>query len=133
MSQSLTATQIFLRALKETGEYHNVINAIHTANKKKIHIGYNWKKINFHSPTFVEDIMLSNYCNLLGVIDYIRLGFMYRNDYNNFQTTTKKIHKWIIKNVNGNYLKRLVSKASSEIDWDGERLGYHDLKFSWKE
>ena len=36
--------------------------------------------------------------------------------------TTKKIHKWIVLNVNGNYLKRLIKYDLPEFE-DGSRMG----------
>ena len=95
-------------------------------------MGYNWKPINIDSRTFVEDLMREMNFNLLFVIDYISLGFEFPYQYEQFAKTTKKIHKWIIKNVKGNYLKRLVNYEIPEI-YDGYRAGYHELKFAWRD
>ena len=122
MARTLTATQVFLRALKETGEYNHVKKVVKYANNCSEHIGYNWKPINVYSRTFAEDLMRENNCNLLFVIDYISLGLEFTSDYYQFMKTTKKIHKWIMKNVKGNYLKRLVRYESSEF-YNGSRMG----------
>jgi hypothetical protein len=132
MARTLTATQVFLRALKETGEYNHVMNVVRGNNKRSEHIGYNWKPINIDSRTFVEDLMREMNCNLLFVIDYISLGLEFPYQYEQFMETTKKIHKWIMKNVKGNYLKRLVKYEIPEVE-DGSRRGHHDLKFTWRE
>ena len=132
MARTLTATQVFLRALKETGEYNHVMRVVRDNNKCSEHMGYNWKPINIDSRTFVEDLMREMNFNLLFVIDYISLGFEFPYQYEQFAKTTKKIHKWIIKNVKGNYLKRLVNYEIPEI-YDGYRAGYHELKFTWRD
>ena len=132
MARTLTATQVFLRALKETGEYNHVMKVIRDNNKRSEHIGYNWKSINIDSRTFVEDLMREMNSSLLFVIDYMSLGFEFPYQYEQFMETTKKIHKWIVKNVKGNYLKRLVKYEIPEVE-DGSRWGYHELKFTWSE
>ena len=132
MAKQLTATQVFLRALKETGEYNHVMRVVRDNNKCLEHMAYNWKPINIDSRTFVEDLMREMNSNLLFVIDYISLGFDSIYDYGQFMETTKKIHKWIIKNVKGNYLKCLASYESSEF-YNGSRMGYHELEFTWRE
>ena len=132
MARTLTATQVFLRALKETGEYNHVMKVIREINNCSQHIGYWWKPINVGSRTCVEDLMREMSCNLLFVIDYISLGLDNIYDYEEFTKTTKKIHKWIMKNVKGNYLKRLLKNEIPEFE-DGSRRGYHDLEFTWRE
>lgn len=132
MARTLTATQVFLRALKETGEYNYVMKVIRDNNKRSEHIGYFWKPINVGSRTCVEDLMRELNCNLLFVINHISLGFDSIYDYGQFMKTRKKIHKWIIKNVKGNYLKCLVSYESSEF-YNGSRRGYHEIEFSWRD
>ena len=132
MAKQLTATQVFLRALKETGEYNHVMKVVRGNNKRSDHIWYNWKPIHIGSRTFVEDLMRENNFNLLFAIDYISLGLEFPYQYEQFMETTKKIHKWIILNVNGNYLKRLVKYEIPEFE-DGSRRGYHELKFTWRE
>lgn len=128
MARTLTATQVFLRALKETGEYNHVMKVIRDNNKRSEHIGYCWKPINVGSRTFVEDLMRENNFNLLFAIDYISLGL----EYDEFTKTTKKIHKWIRTNVNGNYLKRLLKNEIPEFS-NGSRRGYHELEFTWRD
>ena len=108
MTKQLTATQVFLRALKETGEYDHVKKIIKYTNSCSRHLGYSWKPINVNSCTFVEDLMREHNFNLLFVIDYISLGLDFSYKYYQFTKTIKKIHKWIVLNVDGNYLKRLV-------------------------
>ena len=128
MARTLTATQVFLRALKETGEYNHVIKVVRDNNKCSEHMGYNWKPINIDSRTFVEDLMRENNFNLLFAIDYISLGL----EFDQFMKTTKKIHKWIMTNVNGNYLKRLLKYEIPEFS-NGSRRGYHEIEFTWRE
>jgi hypothetical protein len=132
MTKQLTATQVFLRALKETGEYDHVKKVIKYANNCSRHIGGWWKPINVNSRTFVEDLMRENNFNLLFAIEYISLGLEFTNDFKHFTKTTKKIHKWIMTNVNGNYLKRLLKNEIPEFS-NGSRRGHHDLKFTWRE
>ena len=132
MAKQLTATQVFLRALKETGEYNHVMKVVRDNNNCSEHIDHWWKPINVCSRTCVEDLMRKRGFNLLFVIDYISLGLDNIYDYEQFAKTTKKIHKWIIKNVKGNYLKRLVNYEIPEIN-DGYRAGYHELKFTWRD
>lgn len=132
MARTLTATQVFLRALKETGEYNHVLKVIRDINNCSEHIGYCWKPINIDSRTFAEDLMREHNCNLLFVIDYISLGLEFPYQYEQFMETTKKIHKWIMKNVKGNYLKRLLKSEIPEFS-NGSRSGYHDLEFTWRE
>ena len=117
MAKKLTATQVFLRALKETGEYNRVKN-----------MEARWKPFNVNSSTFVEDLMRENNFNLLFAIDYISLGL----EFDQFMKTTKKIHKWIMTNVNGNYLKRLLKYEIPEFS-NGSRRGYHEIEFTWRE
>lgn len=128
MARTLTATQVFLRALKETGEYNHVMKVVRGNNKRSDHIGYNWKPIHIGSRTFVEDLMRENNFNLLFTIDYISLGL----EFDQFMKTTKKIHKWIMTNVNGNYLKRLLKYEIPEFS-NGSRRGYHEIEFTWRE
>ena len=128
MAKQLTATQVFLRALKETGEYNHVMKVVRDKNKRSDHIGYNWKPNNIDSRTFVENLMREMNCNLLFVIEYISLGLQYEQ----FMETTKKIHKWIMKNVKGNYLKRLLKHEIPEF-YNGSRRGYHEIEFSWRD
>ena len=128
MARTLTATQVFLRALKETGEYNHVMNVVRGNNKRSDHTGYNWKPIKIGSRTFVEDFMRENNSNLLFAIDYISLGLKYEQ----FTKTTKKIHKWIALNVNGNYLKRLLKHEIPEFH-NGSRRGYHEIEFTWRD
>ena len=132
MARTLTATQVFLRALKETGEYNHVMKVIRDNNKRSEHIGYCWKPINVGSRTCVEDLMRELNCSLLFVINHISLGFDSIYDYGQFMKTRKKIHKWIMKNVKGNYLKRLVDYEIPEF-YNGSRSGYHNLEFSWRD
>ena len=132
MARTLTATQVFLRALKETGEYNHVMKVIRDNNKRSEHIGYFWKPINVGSRTCVEDLMRELNCSLLFVINHISLGFDSIYDYGQFMKTRKKIHKWIMKNVKGNYLKRLVDYEIPEF-YNGSRSGYHNLEFSWRD
>ena len=132
MARTLTATQVFLRALKETDEYEHVKKVIKYTNNCSRHIAYWWKPININSSTFVEDLMRELNCNLLFVINHISLGFDSIYDYGQFMKTRKKIHKWIIKNVKGNYLKCLVSYESSEF-YNGSRMGYYELEFTWRD
>lgn len=132
MAKQLTATQVFLRALKETGEYDHVKKVVKYTNSCPRHVAYWWKPINVNSSTFVEDLMRENNFDLLFVIDYISLGLEFQYDYDQFTKTTKKIHKWIMKNVKGNYLKRLIKYDIPEFE-DGFRKGYHDLEFTWRE
>ena len=132
MARTLTATQVFLRALKETGEYNHVMNVVRDNNNCSEHIGYCWKPINVGSRTCVEDLMRENNCNLLFVIDYISLGIDSIFDYEQFMKTTKKVHKWIIKNVKGNYLKRLLKHEIPEF-YNGFRRGYHEIEFTWRD
>ena len=132
MAKQLTATQVFLRALKETGEYDHVKKVIKYANNCSRHIVSWWKPFNVNSRTFVEDLMRENNFNLLFVIDYISLGLKFTSEYVHFTKTRKKIHKWIALNVNGNYLKRLVKYDIPEFE-NGSRRGYHELKFTWRE
>ena len=132
MTKQLTATQVFLRALKETGEYNHVMKVIRDNNKRSEHIGYFWKPINVGSRTCVEDLMRELNCSLLFVINHISLGFDSIYDYGQFMKTRKKIHKWIMKNVKGNYLKRLVDYEIPEF-YNGSRSGYHNLEFSWRD
>ena len=132
MARTLTATQVFLRALKETGEYDHVKKIVKYVNNCSRHIGAWWKPFNVNSRTFVEDLMRENNFNLLFVIDYISLGLEFPYQYEQFTKTTKKIRKWIVLNVNGNYLKRLIKYDIPEFE-DGSRRGYHELKFTWRE
>ncbi len=132
MAKQLTATQVFLRALKETGEYNHVMKVVRDINNCSEHLGYRGKPINIGSRTFVEDLMREHNYNLLYVIDYISLLLEFPYQYEQFMETTKKIHKWIMKNVKGNYLKRLLKHEIPEIN-DGYRFGYHELKFTWRE
>ena len=132
MAKQLTATQVFLRALKETGEYNHVIKVVKYANNRSRHIGGWWKPFNVNSRTFVEDLMRENNFNLLFVIDYVSLGLEFPYEYDQFTKTTKKIRKWIVLNVNGNYLKRLIKYDIPEFE-DGSRRGYHELKFTWRD
>ena len=132
MTKQLTATQVFLRALKETGEYDHVKKVIKYANNCSRHLGFCWKPINVNSRTFVDDIMRENNFNLLLVIDYISLGLEFPYEYDQFTKTTKKIHKWIVLNVNGNYLKRLLKHEIPEF-YNGYRRGYHEIEFTWRE
>lgn len=132
MAKQLTATQVFLRALKETGEYDHVKNIVKYANNCSRHIASWWKPFNVNSRTFVEDLMREKNFNLLFVIDYISLGLEFTYEYDQFTKTTKKIHKWIMTNVNGNYLKRLLKYEIPEFSY-GSRSGYHDLEFSWRD
>lgn len=132
MTKQLTATQVFLRALKETGEYNHVMKVVRDINNCSQHIGYCWKPINVDSRTCVEDLMRERHFDLLFVIDYISLGLDNIHDYDQFAKTTKKIHKWIMTNVNGNYLKRLLKYEIPEFE-NGSRQGYHELKFTWRE
>lgn len=132
MAKQLTATQVFLRALKETGEYNHVKKAIKYANNCSRHLGFCWKPINVNSRTFVDDIMREKNFNLLFVIDYISLGLEFPYEYGQFTKTTKKIHKWIVLNVNGNYLKRLLKHEIPEF-YNGSRRGYHEIEFTWRE
>lgn len=132
MTKQLTATQVFLRALKETGEYDHVKKVIKYTNNCSRHIANWWKPININSSTFVEDIMREHNFDLLFVIDYISLGLEFTTDYGHFTKTRKKIHKWIVLNVDGNYLKRLVKYDIPEFE-NGSRRGYHELKFTWRE
>lgn len=132
MAKQLTATQVFLRALKETGEYDHVKKVIKYANNCSRHLGYCWKPINVNSPTFVEDIMREHNFNLLFVIDHISLGLEFTNEFEHFTKTRKKIHKWIVLNVNGNYLKRLVRHETSEF-YNGSRRGYNEIEFTWRD
>lgn len=126
MARTLTATQVFLRALKETGEYNHVKKVIKYVNNCSRHLSSCWKPINVNSRTFVEDLMREHNFNLLFVIDHISLGFEFTNDFAHFTKTRKKIHKWIMKNV-----KRLVDYESSEF-YNGSRMGYHELEFTWR-
>ena len=132
MARTLTATQVFLRALKETGEYDHVMKVVRDINNCWEHLGYRGKPINIGSRTFVEDLMREHNYNLLYVIDYISLLLEFPYQYEQFMETTKKIHKWIMKNVKGNYLKRLVSYESSEF-YNGSRTGYHEIEFTWRD
>lgn len=132
MAKQLTATQVFLRALKETGEYNHVMKVVRDINNCSKHLGYRGKPINIGSRTFVEDLMREHNYNLLYVIDYLSLWLEFPYQYEQFMETTKKIHKWIMKNVKGNYLKRLVSYESSEF-YNGSRTGYDELEFTWRE
>lgn len=132
MAKQLTATQVFLRALKETGEYDHVKNIVKYANNCSRHIVSWWKPFDVNSRTFVEDLMREKNFNLLFVIDYISLGLEFPYQYEQFRETTKKIHKWIVLNVNGNYLKRLVKYEIPEVE-DGSRWGYHELEFTWRD
>ena len=132
MTKQLTATQVFLRALKETGEYDHVKKVIKYANNCSRHLGYSWKPINVNSCTFVEDLMRENNFNLLFVIDYISLGLVFPYEYSQFTKTRKKIHKWIVLNVNGNYLKRLLVHEIPEF-YNGSRRGYHEIEFTWRD
>lgn len=132
MTKQLTATQVFLRALKETGEYDHVKKIVKYVNNRSRHIGARWKPFNVNSCTFVEDLMREHNFNLLFVIDYISLGLDFPYKYYQFTKTTKKIHKWIVLNVDGNYLKRLVKYDIPEFE-NGSRRGYHELKFTWRE
>ena len=132
MARQLTATQVFLRALKETGEYDHVKKVIKYANNCSRHLDFCWKSINVNSSTFVEDLMRENNFNLLFVIDYISLGLEFPYEYDQFTKTTKKIHKWIVLNVNGNYLKRLLKNEIPEFS-NGSRIGYHEIEFSWRD
>ena len=132
MARQLTATQVFLRALKETGEYDHVKKIVKYANNCSRHIGAWWKPFNVNSRTFVEDLMREHNFNLLFVIDYISLGLDFPYEYYQFTKTAKKIHKWIILNVDGNYLKRLVKYDMPEF-CNGSRRGYHEIEFTWRE
>lgn len=76
MAKQLTATQVFLRALKETGEYDHVKKVIKYANNCSRHLSFCWKPINVNSRTFVEDLMREHNFNLLFVIDHISLGLV---------------------------------------------------------
>lgn len=129
MARTLTATQVFLRALKETGEYNHVMNVIRDNNNCSKHVGYSWKPINLHSRTFVDNLMRENNFNLLFVIGYILLRL---NQYEQFMETTKKINMWIKENVKGNYMKRLLKHEIPEFH-NGSRRGYHEIEFTWRD
>lgn len=132
MAKQLTATQVFLRALKETGEYNHVKKVIKYTNNCSRHIVSWWKPFDVNSRTFVEDLMREKNFNLLFVIDYISLGLKFTTEYVHFTKTRKKIHKWIVLNVDGNYLKRLVKYDIPEFE-NGSRMGYHELEFTWRD
>lgn len=108
----LTPTQVFLRAIKETNNYHYFLNLAIEKNSKLQNSSYyrsnDYRLIPLHSKDFIWKIMCNYFVSLSEAFMLFSSGCMYSWDYRyvDYVRRVKQCRKWIRDNVKSGYLIR---------------------------
>lgn len=135
----MTATQVFLRFLKENGYYKKTIPYIFLLANF-----YNVKKKSFgkvremcgDTTSIVDNILKNRHSSLSHIVfllGYYTDMFKGYNRWEAINSMASEFNKFLKTNVKGNYRKCMIEDTMPEIDVFGGRNGYHSLNFTYKD
>lgn len=107
----LTPTQVFLRAIKETNNYHYFLNLAIEKNSKLQNSPYyrsnDYRLIPLHSKDFIWKIMRNYFVSLSEAFMFFSSGTQtWTWQYADYVRRVKQCRKWIRDNVKSGYLIR---------------------------
>lgn len=135
----MTATQVFLRFLKEYGYYQKALPHIfaladyfHVEKKSFGKV----KEMHGDAVSVIDNILKKRHYSLSCIINLLSYNTSMFNGHDRWERVhrmTIDFNKFLMTNVKGNYRKCMIGDSMPEIDVFGCRNGYHSLNFKYKD
>lgn len=131
----MTATELFIRFLKDNGFYTFIKPFIGETYRKCFKLGYNTEETIGGSEDMVSAILRAKTASLKDIVFLIYNEGGYVNGvnkfgYRNYLKIDGKFQIFLKERVNKNYLKLFIRYNENELDFRKCRNGYHNLQFS---